>query len=224
MKQEWSIASVTVTYNAANVVGKQLSALLGQTRRLDEIIVVDNGSQDGTLEMLRDQYPEITVIGLKENLGIGGALAASLSYSALEKKYDWTWLFDQDSVPEIDALDQLIRGYSTSEGQRGNVGVLASLPKDERNCITYPGLLWRERLVAPCFKTCQQPVWFVDATISSGTMICREVVEKVGLPRTDFFIDFVDFEYGIRIRRHGYEIAVVRDSVFALHDRDTLGI
>ena len=48
-------------------------------------------------------------------------------------------------------------------------------------------------------------------------MVRRDVVEAVGLPRADFFMDFVDFEYSLRIRRQGYEIAIVRDSV--LHHR-----
>jgi rhamnosyltransferase len=37
----------------------------------------------------------------------------------------------------------------------------------------------------------------------------REVVQKIGLPRTDFFIYFVDFEYCLRTRSHGYKIAVI---------------
>lgn len=213
MTKAWSIASVTVAYNSAGALGKQLDALLRQGRRLDEIIVVDNGSQDATVDMLRRNYPQVTVIELGENLGTSGGITAGLSYSALQKKHDWTWLLDQDSLPESNALDELVRGYSMIEQQHGNTGVIASLPKDAGTGISYPGLHWRGRLVAPPPEMCQQPAWFVDATISSGTMIRREVVEKVGFPRADFFIDFVDFEYSLRIRRHGYQIAIIRDSV-----------
>jgi hypothetical protein len=56
------------------------------------------------------------------------------------------------------------------------------------------------------------PEWFVDVVISSGSLVHREAVEVSGLPRADFFMDFVDFEYCFRMRRHGYKIAVVRDS------------
>jgi rhamnosyltransferase len=40
-------------------------------------------------------------------------------------------------------------------------------------------------------------------------MVRREVVEKIGLPRADFFMDFLDFEYCLRARSHGYKIAVI---------------
>jgi rhamnosyltransferase len=45
-------------------------------------------------------------------------------------------------------------------------------------------------------------------------MVRRDVVEKVGLPRADFFIYFVDYEYCLRVRSHGYRIAVITRSRF----------
>jgi len=64
-----SIASVTIAYNAASVLPRQLDALLRQTRPLQEIVVVDNGSTDGTSRMLAERYPQVTVLRMAENLG-----------------------------------------------------------------------------------------------------------------------------------------------------------
>lgn len=58
-----------------------------------------------------------------------------------------------------------------------------------------------------------QPITFVDCVISSGSLVRREAVEAVGMPRVDFFMDFVDYEYCLRLRRNGFRIAVVRDSI-----------
>jgi rhamnosyltransferase len=58
-----------------------------------------------------------------------------------------------------------------------------------------------------------EPITFVDCVISSGSLIRREGVEAVGLPRVDFFMDFVDYEYCLRLRRHGFRVAIVRDSI-----------
>ena len=63
----------------------------------------------------------------------------------------------------------------------------------------------------------QKPVWFADLAIASGLMVRRELVESIGLPRTDFFMDFFDFEYCLRARSHGYGIAVV-SSVRLAHE------
>lgn len=213
MTKDCSIVSVTVTYNGAHGLPKHLDALLRQSRPLEEIIVVDNGSEDSTVETIRNQFPQVIVLEMGKNLGVGGALAAGLSYAALEKKHDWVWLLDQDSAPADEALEQLLCGYVLSEQQRKAAAVLACLPTHGESGLSYPGLLWRDRLVLPPAEVLQQPIWFVDAAISSGTMIRRDVVEAAGLPRTDFFIDLVDFEYCLRIRRQGYQIAIVRDSV-----------
>jgi glycosyltransferase involved in cell wall biosynthesis len=79
-----SIASVTTACNAASVLPRQMEALLRQTRALDEIIVVDNASTDNTRALLAERYPQVTVLGLPENLGAAGAWAAGLEYAARE--------------------------------------------------------------------------------------------------------------------------------------------
>jgi rhamnosyltransferase len=56
-------------------------------------------------------------------------------------------------------------------------------------------------------------VCFVDAVISSGSLVRREAVEKIGLPRQDFFMDFVDFEYCLRMRHQGFKVALVCGSL-----------
>jgi rhamnosyltransferase len=55
--------------------------------------------------------------------------------------------------------------------------------------------------------------YFADSVISSGCLVRADAVLVVGYPRADFFMDFVDHEFNLRMRRHGYEIAVVRKSV-----------
>src|SRR5579884_548016 len=94
-----SIASVTIAYNASATLPRQLAALLGQTRPLQEIIVVDNASTDCTRSLLANRYPGITVLRMPENVGAAGAWAAGLSY-AVGKRHDWVWTFDDDSVPD----------------------------------------------------------------------------------------------------------------------------
>ena len=79
-----SIASVTVAYNAERILSRQMDALRRQSRPLDEIIVVDNGSTDGTEAMLIKRYPDVTVLRMKQNLGAAGGWAAGLEYAVLK--------------------------------------------------------------------------------------------------------------------------------------------
>lgn len=203
-----SVASVTVAYNAAGTLPRQLEALFKQTRALQEIVVVDNASTDGTGALLAERYPQVKVLRMAENLGMAGAWAAGLAYSALERGHDWVWSFDDDSVPSDDALEAMLRGKESLNGVQDEVGMLAPMPVHRETRTCYPPLLWRNGFAKPSAELVSKPVWFADLVIASGCMVRRELVERVGLPRADFFMDFFDFEYCLRARSCGYRIAV----------------
>lgn len=204
-----SIASVTVSYNGAKVLPRHLDALGRQERGLQEIIVVNNGSTDGTRELLAQKYPQVTVLNLPENVGVGGGFAAGLSYAALTHKHDWIWLFDNDSMPREDAARRLEEAISSFDGAGNEIGMLTPVGVHSQTKARYYPEFWRDRFVKPSGEQVKEPVWFADFAMSSGSLVRRDVVESVGLPRSDFFMDGVDFEYCLRIRKHGYKIAVV---------------
>ncbi len=204
-----SVASVTTAYNAADVLARHLDALLRQKRQLQEIIVVDNASADETRSLLAANYPHVTVLSMAENLGAGGALAAGLAYAALEKRHDWIWMFDQDSVPAPGALELMLQETQRLGDEASEVGILAALAVDQNMETSSSPWLWRNGFVKPPAELLAHPVCFSDLVITSGSMVRREVVATIGLPRSDFFIDFVDYEYCLRARSHGYKIAVV---------------
>jgi rhamnosyltransferase len=212
-KRAESIASVTVAYNGESLLARHLDALLGQSRPLDKIIVVNNASTDGTLRLLAERYPQVTVLDLPTNTGVGGGYASGLSFAMEKKNHDWVWLFDQDSAPGQDCLERLIKGLESLGDRAENVAVLAPVCIHPETGLSYPGLLWRDGWQKPTEESSSPPMWFVDAVISSGTLVRSEAVKLAGLPRADFFIDYVDFEYCLRLRRHGYDIVVVRDSL-----------
>jgi len=209
-----SVASVTVAYNDAAGLQRQMDALIRQTQPLREIIVVDNASTDGTRALLAAKYPQVTVLHMAENLGVGGGFAAGLAYAALEKRHDWIWMFDQDSVPTDDALEALLEGCASPANVDGELGIVAALPIHPETGTCYEPLLWRDGYVKLSPDLLTRPIWFVDLVISSGCMVRRDVVEKIGLPRADLFMYFCDFESCLRARSHGYRIAVVTRAKF----------
>ena len=211
-KRAISIASVTVAYNGANVLPRHLDALKRQTQKIDEIVIVNNASTDDTLTLLASRYPEVTVLNLSENVGVGGGLAAGLNYAAITKKYDWVWLFDQDSVPFENGLELLLAGPRHLADTEESIAILAPVNIHPETKMTCPGFTWRGGRL----RTTPEPdqhITFVDSVITSGSLIRREAVEAVGLPRADFFMDFVDHEHCLRLRRYGFKIAVVRASL-----------
>lgn len=206
-----SVASVTVNANGGDLPVEQFEALLAQTRPLDQIIVVDNGSTDGSREMLQRQCPSPTVLPLAENLGIGTALSVGLQY-ALDKGHDWIWLFDHDSQPAPDALEKLLDALLQLAPSH-NIGILSCLPVHRETGAEYHGLIWRGRLCSVADRISSTGDYFADSVISSGSLVSADAVLKAGFPRGDFFMDYVDHEFNLRLRRHGYQIAVIRQSI-----------
>jgi rhamnopyranosyl-N-acetylglucosaminyl-diphospho-decaprenol beta-1,3/1,4-galactofuranosyltransferase len=211
---EVSVASITTAYNAIRILPRHIDALLRQSRPLQQIVIVDNGSNDGTGEMLAEKYPQVTVLRLEKNVGAAGGWAAGLKYAALEKRHDWIWNFDDDSVPPPDALELLLAGEQEIS-DTAKLGMMAPLPVHIESGTLYPPLFWRDGFVKPSGETIRQPIWFADLVIASGCMVRRSVVEQIGLPRADFFMDFFDFEYCLRARAQGLAIAVVTACKFS---------
>src|SRR5215469_8072406 len=208
-----SVASVTSAYNSAHELALHIDALLGQKRPLQEIVVVDNASTDGTGALLREHYPQVTVLRMPENAGTGGALAAGLAYAALERRHDWIWMFDQDSLPAGDALEALFQQAQQLGTEANEVGMLAAFPVDKNKENSCTPWLWRNRFVKPAAQLLTRPLLFADLVITSGSMVRRDVVEQIGFPRSDFFMDFVDYEYCLRVRSRGYKIAVITQAL-----------
>jgi GT2 family glycosyltransferase len=203
-----SIASVTIAHNSGATLIRQIEALKGQTYPLSEIVIVDNASVDNTGTLLEEKYPEITLLKMEKNIGAAGAWAVGLKH-CISKGHDWFWTFDDDSLPELNTLEILQEGVCERCDRGPEVAMAVPLPVNQASGAVYPPWLWREAFVRPTAQQIQSPFWFADLAIASGSLIRREVVEEIGLPRADFFMDIFDLEYCLRIRKAGYKIAVI---------------
>lgn len=203
-------------YNQADTVGATLRAVLQQTFSVEEILLVDNASTDGTDELA---YPRVvTVIRNRLNLGISGAVTTGLNY-ACAHGYDWMWALDGDSKPRPDSLELLTRLVDGSGGSR-DIGIAApshnliDLGQMLRGRMLTPGGPRRPRLRQNRnHLDCDSVIW-------CGALINLVVVKRIGPPRAgkvgcweDFSIDYGDTEYSYRVRRAGYMILVHCDSI-----------
>jgi GT2 family glycosyltransferase len=207
------IACVIVTYNNSDDIGRLLDSLLTQSKPIEEIIVIDNASSDDTVKVVKDKFTQVTLLANTSNTGVGGGYAQGMDY-AYKKGYEWIWLLDGDSLPKNTALEELGKVCAALRPTHPRIGILASCPVNPLTNERYNGCLWRGRFVAlPKQLAEAQEPFPVDSTISSGCLVNRRVVKDVGLPRADFFMDFVDHEFNLRVRQSGYEIIFVPASI-----------
>ena len=100
------ILVIVVTYNAMHWAEKCFTSLRSSSIQSD-VIVVDNGSTDGSQDYIRTHFPEVELIENKENLGFGRANNIGLQ-KALDDKYEYAYLLNQDAWVFPDTFEKLI--------------------------------------------------------------------------------------------------------------------
>jgi GT2 family glycosyltransferase len=199
------IAAVVVTYNRLTLLKGVIEALRAQTRPVDEIIVINNGSTDETRTWL-EQQTGLTVVH-QENLGGAGGFFTGID-AAYRRKHDWFWCMDDDTFPEPEALERLVAAPAFNDPATGFMGSLVLWTDGEPHLMNTPG-------------TTHQTSWFhkvltdrcvrVEHCSFVSVMIARRAVARVGLPMRDFFIWHDDAEYTGRIS-NVFKCYVVLDS------------
>jgi rhamnopyranosyl-N-acetylglucosaminyl-diphospho-decaprenol beta-1,3/1,4-galactofuranosyltransferase len=222
------IVAVAVTFNRRDLVSRLVTETGRGTVLPDEIVVVDNASTDGTVEALRalESPVPVTVVELGRNTGGAGGFHAGLA-AALERGADLVWLMDDDGVPARDCLELLLPTmWPRSTAGHDFVGPAVVAEQDgSRLCfpIRLPG---RSRVV---HQMADVEAAAVDGLVAdvvipfNGVLVTRDLVERIGLVREEFFIWGDDVEYLWRARRAGARIATVVAARFRHPATDELG-
>ncbi len=185
-----------------------------------KIVVVDNASQDGTVGILKKDYPHIQLIENEKNLGFGRANNLGLA-KALEEGADYVFLLNQDASIDLGGIQRLM------EIQKQHPECLILSPVhlngtgDEldyafgRLCTpeNSPGLL------LSALRGQTRDVYLVRKGIAAAWLLSREALLTVGGFNPLFFHYGEDEDYVNRVRFHGYEIGVA-PGVFARHHRE----
>lgn len=187
------ICCVIVTYNRLSLLKECIQAVLNQTRSIDKIIIVDNGSSDGTKEYLSNLKGENIQIIYQENLGGAGGFHTGLK-AAYEQEYDWIWLMDDDVEVASDCLENLLKYSNISKCLHPNKYYIDNVNFNwEQWYDPFKGLTLP--LKNTSFKN-NKDICFVNVGCFEGMLISREIVNKIGFPNKNYFIVGDDLEYG----------------------------
>lgn len=207
-----SVAAVVLACSHPDTLQALVAALRGQTRRPDEIIVVNQGTRPELAAWLAGQ-PDLTVI-TQENRGSAGGFSRGIEES-LRRGHGWTWIFDDDGIPERGALEALAASPAFTAP---DTAFLASRIVD-REGRTYmsPTAADANRWYATVLED-----GCVEATAACflGVMVRSSAVRRAGLPIAEFFLYEDDVEFTTRLARHGRGWCAIR-SVIVHHQGGT---
>ena len=110
--EDYKISIVIPTFNRIGSLPRALDSALNQTYRPSEIIVVDNGSSDGSTKLLRERYPSIILL-IEKKLGVSAARNKGIRHS----KFQWIALLDSDDAWDKTKLEKQKKALASSQDQ-----------------------------------------------------------------------------------------------------------
>lgn len=211
---------VIVTWNKKS----DIVHLLGQLQELDypshrfAIVVVDNDSNDGTVEAIELQFPQVQIVRNATNLGGAGGFNAGMRW-ALEHRpeSEFLWLLDNDVLVDPHALSALVNVLD-SNPTAGMCGSKIINRDDYDDVIELGAFVDYEvgdvRRNLPASEKLADPhgVFAVDYVAACSLLVRTDIVRKIGIWYEDFFIYWDDMEWGVRFNANGYKVLAANSS------------
>lgn len=214
------VQAVVVTFNRLAMLQRLIPRLQAEPG-LERILVIDNASSDGTGEWLAAQGVEHRT--LPTNTGGAGGFHTGLGW-AIDEGADLVWLMDDDGLPAADCLPLLLERVDRDGLEFCGPAVLAE-QDPTRLCfpIRLPGGTKVVHEMSAVEGAARDGL--IDGVVIpfNGVLVNRDLVERIGLPREEFFIWGDDVEYLWRAERAGARIATVVDAHFLHPATDDLG-
>ena len=191
-----NICAIIVTYHPDEEFPKRLKNVMNQ---VDKVIIVDNHSSSACLCMLEkiSSDPRVNLIINKENLGVATALNQGVKHlTNYSESYSWFLSLDQDTLLFPFMLQNLISAFNECPFNH-QVGIIGSNYQE-----------WTTGKIL--FNSQQEnQIWAeVENLPTSGCLTSMKIFQHVGNFRDDFFIDYVDTDYCLRLRDKGYRVII----------------
>jgi hypothetical protein len=212
-----------INYNGASVLPDALSVACTLRDRFAEMLVIDNGSTDGSVDTVERDFPPFRVIRLGANLGAGGARNAGLSKAAS----DLILFIDNDVALTAVCVDELVA--SLSRHPRAALAAAAVVYAHQRDTIQYDGAECHFLGIQTLLDENRPLVEVERAVRKVGSIVtCCFLADRSRLPADvtfdeDYFYQLEDHDFGVRVRSRGSEILSVPTAI-CYHGKGTAGL
>ena len=212
------IAVIVVTYNAERWIENCINSIVSSTIKAT-IMVVDNNSTDGTIKIIKKNYPDIKLISNISNHGFGKGNNIAITY-ALENRYSYIALLNQDAKLGKESLEKLVSYSNKYPGY----GILAPLT------FSYEGDTLDPYHVAKSFNTDlklasdvyfhrEEDVYDIGLAPAAVWLIKAEAIREVGGFDPLFFMYGEDNDLWERFKRRGWKAGIFPTAT-AFHHHD----
>lgn len=202
------VSIVLVNWNGLDDTLHCLRSLRGLDYPDFDVVVVDNGSTDGSVDAIRSAASEVQVLEAGGNLGFAGGCNCGISDS-LRRAGDYVWLLNPDTVVEPGALKAIVQGAQADPAIAIVGSVIRSINAPEEILAWGGG---RVGMLSGRIAHGTGP-GRIDYITGASMLVRVSVLREVGLFDERFFMYAEDADLCLRARRAGYRIAVAEESV-----------
>ena len=204
------VSIIIVNWNAKTFLKECIESLLSQSFTDYEIILVDNASSDDSVNFIKEHFPQVKIIQNKDNVGFAEGNNIGIKNST----GNIIALFNPDAVADKKWLSILVDTLQSSEKIAATTGKMYYLGdkygKDAVFCT------WSK--IAPYSATPtnfyeNEPLAKVDYLSGAAMVIKRDVLDKIGLMDSDYFLYFEETDLCARMIRAGYDLMYVPDAI-----------
>ena len=208
---------VVPNWNGKASLAACLDSLVASTFNA-EVVVVENGSTDGSVEFLQENYPQITVLPQAVNLGFAGGVNVGIRY-AIEQGSEFVALFNNDAVADKDWFENLVNG---THDKTVGITTCTFMSIDGKHLDSTGDLFTNWGLPYPRGRS-EAPTGQYDEHTdifgaSGGASLYRvSMLEEIGLFDEDFFAYYEDVDISFRAQLAGWKVQYVPAAI-AYHD------
>lgn len=209
-----ALSVVIVNWNTREMLKSCLELIPGSAGSLDfEVIIVDNGSSDGSQEMIQSQFPEVNLIGNDNNLGFSKAVNQGI----MESRGRFVALVNSDIMMHPGVLVDLVEELEHrgdlgavgpqlvgSDGQPQQSGGFAPSPVAVLKQFAGAPRLWHKSGHGIGVWSLSGEPMGVDWLCGALMVIRKEALDQVGMLDDSYFMYAEDMEFGLRLKAAGW--------------------
>lgn len=225
-----TITAIVVTYNRKNDLLRCINAILGQTKQVSSLIIVDNASVDDTLDYLYHKKiistnkvktnnlqqvgyngkTKIFIYHKDVNTGGAGGFYTGMEQASCYTEFDYLWMMDDDGYPSLNCLESLLIKIDQYE-----YVMPVSINIDNHKELSWPvrkkngyKTIYYDDLFSSWGET------FEYVTPFNGILLTRKCINNVGFVNSNLFIWGDEYEHYYRCRQQGYKPITFLKAIF----------
>lgn len=221
------IAILVLNWNSYTHTHTCLQSLKRCTQELFQVIVIDNHSSDGSVDVLEAENPEVIFLRNKENLGFTGGNNVGIEY-ALTKGYEFIMLLNNDTEVQPNFLEPLLKVLD--EHPEAGAVQPKMMYNHDRNLIWNAGGMFKKWLCLPVSLGAEKkdhPRYDIPKRVDWITGCCiltrSEIVKRVGGQDESFFYGYDDVDWSFRLKEGDKNTLHYEPASVIFHDAGVAG-